>query len=218
MTDKQFINIILILVFGLTVSCNSSQTSATTTTTTTVPIKNYFKTNGEIMLKLYKSVNNEMLYWETWNTAKSNVVVHWGKLGDIGENKAIHKNLPRELQAEINNSIEAKVKEGFREIPFEEQYTLQINFRLKTWGNEKDLDRREEVRNIVTDHLGWTGNGRCDDGDIGSGEMSLFAEVIDPYLAIKTLTKEFKDKNISDEYYFTIIKGNRVIKDKIKPE
>lgn len=170
------------------------------------------------MLKLYKTVNKETQYWETWNTDKTNAVIHWGKLGDTGESKDIQKNSATELQNEINNSIELKIQEGFKEVPIDDQYTVQINFKLKTWGNEKDLDRREEVRNIVTEHLGWTGNGRCDDCDIGSGEMSLFADVIDPYLAIKTLTKEFKDKKITDEYYYTIIKGDSTIADKVKPE
>jgi hypothetical protein len=110
------------------------------------------------------------------------------------------------------------MKEEFKEVPYDEQYTLRINFTLKTWGTTKDLDRREEVRNIVTENLGWTGNGRCDDGDIGSGEMSLFADVIDPHIAIKTLTTEFKDKNITEEFYFTITKGDNTIEDNIKPE
>ena len=197
------------------VSCNSPQT---TQTKTLVPTKNYFKSDGEIMLKLYKTVNNETLYWETWNTDQTNAVIHWGKLGYAGDNKGIQKNSATELQNEINNSIELKKREGFEEVSLDNQYTVQINFKLKTWGSEKDLDRREEVRNIVTEHLGWTGNGRCDDGDIGSGEMSLFADVIDPHLAIKTLTKEFKNENITDLYYFTIIKGDSIIADKIKPE
>jgi hypothetical protein len=215
MTNKTLIYIIATLLFGLTFSCNSQKT---TDSKTTVPVKNYFDNNGEIMLKLYKKINNEILYWETWNTNEKNAVIHWGKLGDTGENTDIQKDSQTELQNEINNSIELKKQEGFHEIPLDDQYTLQINFKLNTWGSSKDIDRREEVRIIVTEKLGWTGNGRCDDGDIGSGEMSLFADVIEPYLAIKTLNKEFKDKNITDEHYFTIIKGDSIIADKIKPE
>ena len=67
----------------------------------------------------------------------------------------------------------------------------------------------------MTDHLGWTGNGRCDDGDIGSGEMTLYADVVDPYLAVKTIPKEFKNKNISEQYYFTITQGDKVIAEKV---
>ena len=196
------------------VSCSSSQISETKTLE---PTKNYFKNDGEIMLKLYKTVNNETQYWETWNTNKTNAVIHSGNLGETGASKNIQKNSATELQNEINNNIELKIQEGFKEVPIDDHYTIQINFKLKTWGNEKDLYRREEVRNIVTENLGWTGNGRCDDGDIGSGEMSLFAEVIDASLAIKTLTKEFKDKNITDEYYFTIIKDDSTITDNNKP-
>jgi predicted DNA-binding WGR domain protein len=215
MTEKNIINIISTFLLGIVVSCSSSQTNNIKTSVST---KNYFDNNGEILLKLYKTVNNETLYWETWNIDKTNAVVHWGKLGNTGENIDIKKDSQAELQNAINNSIDSKKQEGFKEIPIDDQYTLQISFKLKTWGTAQDLDKREEFRNIITDHLGWTGNGRCDDGDIGSGEMSLFADVIDPRLAIKTLTKEFKDKNIIDEHYFTIIKGDSIIADKIKPE
>jgi predicted DNA-binding WGR domain protein len=216
MIDKKIINSILTILVGLLVSCNLLQSGDKKSTL--IPTKNYFKSDGEIMLKLYKTDNSEIQYWETWSTDKKNAVIHWGKLGELGQFIEIQKSSSTELQNEINKRIEAKMKEEFKEVPYDEQYTLRINFILKTWGTTKDLDRREEVRNIVTENLGWTGNGRCDDGDIGSGEMSLFADVIDPHIAIKTLTTEFKDKNITEEFYFTITKGDNTIEDNIKPE
>jgi hypothetical protein len=79
------------------------------------------------------------------------------------------------------------------------------------------LDRREQIRNILNEHLGWTGNGRCDDGDIGSGEMTLYADVVDPFIAVKTISQELRRKKVEDEYYFSITQGDKIFAKKIIP-
>jgi hypothetical protein len=84
-------------------------------------------------------------------------------------------------------------------------------------GAPEDLDRREKYRNFINEHLGWTGNGRCDDGDIGSGEMTLFANVVDPYLAIKTIPSDLLQNGVKEDYYFTISQGDKTIAEKILP-
>lgn len=102
---------------------------------------------------------------------------------------------------------------GMKKYPFTNIFAVTINFKLKTWGANADLERREEVRKIVTENLGWTGNGRCDDVEISNGEMSLIADVVDPYVAVETLTKEFQTKKIEDEHSFTISQEGSIIVD-----
>ena len=94
---------------------------------------------------------------------------------------------------------------------------MAITFKLKTWGTPEDLDRREKYRNFINEHLGWTGNGRCDDGDIGSGEMTLYADVVDPYLAVKTIPSDLLRNGVKENYYFTISQGDKTIAEKILP-
>jgi hypothetical protein len=179
--------------------------------------KNYFDSSEHVFIKLYKRQDSTFLYWETWNVDDKNATAHWGQLGSLGEQEKIGAASHSDFKHKVNSLITDKISEGYDEIPFEEQFTVAVTFKLKTWGTPKDLDRREEIRNILTEHLGWTGNGRCDDGDIGSGEMTLFADVIDPFLAVKTIPKEFKVKNVNDEYYFTITQGDKTIAEKIIP-
>lgn len=179
---------------------------------------NYFDESGEILLKLYKKTEEGTQYWETWNTDKENAVIHWGELGLTGDDASIEADSHQELKNKINSLIEEKKKEGFKEVPIDEQFTVLISFKLKTWGTTADLDKREEIRSIVTEHLGWTGNGICDDGEIGSGEMTLFADVIDPYVAIKSITKEFQEKKIAEKPTFTILQGEKVIEQDITKE
>jgi hypothetical protein len=195
---------------------NYSQ-SGQTKTVHEIKLKNYFDSREQVFVKLYKTKGKEVLYWETWNIDPTNATTHWGLLGNTGESENVGAKSHLEFRTKINTLIGQKIKEGYTEIPIERQYTLTVTFKLKSSGTTQDLDRREEIRNTLTEHLGWTGNGRCDDGDIGSGEMTLFADVIDPYLAIRTIPKEFKSKNITEEYYFTVLLGDKIIAEKIKP-
>jgi hypothetical protein len=40
--------------------------------------------------------------------------------------------------------------------------------------------------------LGWTGNGNCDGGDIGSGTMNVWSLVVNPYLAAEAILDELR--------------------------
>ena len=78
------------------------------------------------------------------------------------------------------------------------------------------MSRREEIRSILTEHLGWTGNGRCDDGDIGSGEMTLYADVVEPYVGVRTILEELKVKGVKERCMFTITQGDSVLHENYK--
>jgi len=180
--------------------------------------KNYFDSSEHVFIKLYKKQDSIFLYWETWNVDDKNATAHWGQLGSLGEHGKISGVSHTDFKDKVNSLIADKISEGYNEIPLEKLFTIAVTFKLKTWGTPKDLDRREEIRNILTEHLGWTGNGSCDDGDIGSGEMTLYADVVDPFLAVKTIPKEFKSKNVTEEYRFTITQGDKTVAEKIIPE
>jgi hypothetical protein len=171
----------------------------------------YFDEDGQILLKLYKKTDKGYLYWETWNTDDKTAEIHWGQLGQTGEEKELKTSSYKELKIKLKEQIEKIIKEGYAEIPLEDQYTIALTFKLGSWGTPKDLDRREEIRSVLTEHLGWTGNGRCDDGDIGSGEMTLYADVVEPYVAVKTIIEEFKLKGITESCEFTIFQGESLL-------
>jgi hypothetical protein len=182
-----------------------------------MPQKDYFDGREHVLVKLYKRHDSTFMYWEIWNIDDKSAITHWGVLGSIGEHKGVKASAHSEFKKTVNSLIAEKKAEGYREISLNNQFTVAVTFKLKSWGTPEDLDRREELRNILTQHLGWTGNGRCDDGDIGSGEMTLYADVIDPYLAIRTIPKEFKTKNVKEDYYFRISQGEKTIAEKILP-
>ncbi len=171
----------------------------------------YFDDKGEIFLKLYKKEETSYLYFETWTTNGNTAVIHWGRLGTKGESKELKATSNSDLKTKLNIVISKMVSDGYAEIPIDHQYTIAITFKLSSWGTTQDLERREQIRSILTEHLGWTGNGRCDDGDIGSGEMTLYADVIEPYVGAKSIKEEFKLNNVTESYQFTIIQGDSVL-------
>ena len=208
--------LILIVITSALSSCGQPPTSKNKSTKN-IAVKNYFDSRDQILFKLYNKTADGVFYWETWNNDDKTAVVHWGLLGSYGEHRKVTTENISALKDSINSLITDKIKEGFSEISNDKQFTLAITFKLKTWGTPEDLDRREKYRNFITEHLGWTGNGRCDDGDIGSGEMTLYADVVDPYLAIKTIPNDLLRNGVKEDYYFTISQGDKTIAEKILP-
>ena len=64
---------------------------------------------------------------------------------------------------------------------------------------------------MVSQNLGWTGSGRCEGGEIGSGEMRLFADVINPYMAIKSILIEFNYREVPEKPTFSIMYKDEII-------
>src|SRR5690606_19910390 len=40
--------------------------------------------NSNSMLKLYKLIDNQLHYWETWDKDEKSAIVHWGIVGQRG--------------------------------------------------------------------------------------------------------------------------------------
>ena len=211
------VNFLILLVFAFSISSCGQASTSQKKSTEKIPVKDYFDNQNQILIKLYKKSQDGILYWETWNNDDKTALVHWGLLGAYGEQKPITTKSLLSLKDSVNYLIAEKINEGFSEISTERQFTLSITFKLATWGSSEDLNRREKYRNIITEHLGWTGNGLCDDGDIGSGEMTLYAEVVDPYTAIKTIPPDLLRNGVREDYHFTILQGDKIIAERILP-
>jgi len=49
--------------------------------------------NSNSMLKLYKLIDNQLHYWETWDKDDKTAIVHWGIVGQIGQDKEVKSGL-----------------------------------------------------------------------------------------------------------------------------
>lgn len=142
--------------------------------------------SGIVMTKLYKNSNGVINYYEAWDNDKE-VIVHWGELGQVGEMKTIGVPAGKSAEGVIEEELTVARSQGYKEIDSQGHKTFVIQYKTETWGDEKDLEKRYKVENLVNECLGWTGNGHCDGGQIGSGSMEIFAYVIDPRIACRNL-------------------------------
>jgi hypothetical protein len=146
-----------------------------------------------MMLKFYNSTPQEVLYWEAWSE-RGQLAVHEGKLGTKGKSRLVRPPKGMTLDLFLASLAEEQRKAGFAEIAHDDHHWIVVQYQLETWGSAKNLDKAVKVENLLNECLGWTGNGHCDGNEIGSGEMEVFAVVVDPKLGAETIIAELKKK------------------------
>ena len=57
------------------------------------------------MLKLYKNINNELHYWETWENNKNTSTIHWGIVGHAGETKTIKSSFLKDYTKKYKKKL-----------------------------------------------------------------------------------------------------------------
>ena len=65
------------------------------------------------MLKLYKQINKEIHYWETWYKDNKTGIVHWGVVGQRGEDKEVKSKFLSGFRKEIQKEIDKMVDDGY---------------------------------------------------------------------------------------------------------
>jgi predicted DNA-binding WGR domain protein len=150
------------------------------------------------MLKLYKQVDNEIHYWETWDKDEKTGVVHWGVVGQRGQDKEIKSGFFSNFRKEIQKEVDKKISEGYDEIEEDNLFTLLIEFQVEGMGTPEDVEKRTRLQNKMDGVLGWTGLGHCDGGSIGSGTMEVCCFVVDFDIAKKVIETKLKDTEFAD--------------------
>lgn len=150
------------------------------------------------MLKLYKLIDSQLHYWETWDKDEKSAIVHWGIVGQRGQDKEVKSGLFSNFRKEIQKEIDKKIADGFQEIDIDERYTLLIEFKVDEIGTLGDIEKRTRLQDRMDSTLGWTGLGHCDGGSIGSGTMEVCCFVIDFDIAKKIIEQDLKDTEFAD--------------------
>lgn len=136
--------------------------------------------------KLYKNTPEGLLYWETWEVAEI-IIIHKGVVGQRGTTKRLPNDAPSRnyVAAEARQRLD----EGYAVVGSEDHATVIVQYRTDGWGSEADLRKREAVQESLDSALGWTGLGHCEGGDIGSGTMNIFCEVVDADVAVPEIVR-----------------------------
>ncbi|MBK9486978.1 MAG: hypothetical protein IPO01_17895 [Chitinophagaceae bacterium] len=150
------------------------------------------------MLKLYKRVENQILYWETWDKDEKTGIVHWGVVGQRGEDKEIKSRLFSNFRKTIQKEIDERIKEGYSEFDDDNLAFLEIEYIIDGFGTDEDLDKRHRLEEKMDEVLGWTGLGHTDGGSIGSGTMEVGCIVVDFDIAKKVIENSLTNTEFSN--------------------
>jgi predicted DNA-binding WGR domain protein len=145
------------------------------------------------MLTLYKRTSRGTLFWQVWRDS-GQLAINEGKVGSRGKARLVRPPRGTALKQFQNSLEKEKRAEGYAEVSDNAHHWIVVQYKLKTWGSPKDLDKAEKLEFLFNECLGWTGNGHCDGNDIGSGEMNVFCVVLDPKLGAKTIVAELKSR------------------------
>lgn len=149
------------------------------------------------MNKLYRKAEDGIHYWETWEVDGVHTV-HWGKVGERGQEKEFRNFLLRSAAKTVQAQIEEKTAEGYEELPEEEWQSLLIEYAVSGMGSPTDLDKRHRLEERLNETLGWTGLGHCDGGSKGSGTMEVCCLVVDFEVAAKVIEADLQGTEFAD--------------------
>ena len=150
------------------------------------------------MLKLYKLIDNELHYWETWDKDDKTAIIHWGIVGQRGQNKEVKSGLFSNFRKSVQKEIDEKIKEGYTELEDDKVSFLEIEYVIDGFGTEQDLVKRHRLEEKMDEVLGWTGLGHCDGGSIGSGTMEVGCAVVDFEIAKKVIADNLKNTEFAN--------------------
>ena len=100
---------------------------------------------SDFMLKLYKNIDGELHYWETWNSDKKTAIIHWGKVGQKGTDKEVKNRLSTNFREIVQKEIDEKIIEGYTEFDENKLSFLEIEYKIDGFGSEEDLDKRHRL-------------------------------------------------------------------------
>lgn len=145
------------------------------------------------MLKLYKRIDNQLHYWETWDKDEKTAIVHWGIVGQRGQTTEVKSGLFSNFRKLVQKEIDKKLQEGYAVFDEDNYAFLEIQYKIEGFGTDQDLDKRHRLENKMDEVLGWTGLGHTDGGSIGSGAMEVGCMVVDFDIAKKVIEEKLKD-------------------------
>lgn len=145
------------------------------------------------MTTYYKSIDNKLHYWKTWNKDPKTAMVHWGKVGSKGQTKEVKSSFFKSHTSKIRKEFEQQCTNGYA--AFDEAYykPLEIEYKIEGFGTEQDLDKRHRLEEKLDLIMFWTGLGHTNGGSIGSGTMEVGCSVVDFEIAKKTLVMHLKN-------------------------
>lgn len=141
---------------------------------------------------LYKKIDNELHYWEAWKTKGEQGLVHWGKVGEEGQDKEV------DFQEIILVEVLEKIEDGYSRIEAKDQSVLLIQYKIDRMGTGVDLNKRSKLQAHIGEILSEVGLGSCDDGSQGNGTMNVRCLVVDVDIAKRVIEEDLFETEFDD--------------------
>jgi hypothetical protein len=150
------------------------------------------------VLRLYKKQGDALRYWEAWvDEAAGTLTVHEGTVGEAGQTRTLP--LPPDEEdpdMALAQLAEPLVDAGYDEPDPEAMAPLVLQYPLEERGSAHDFEMRHTVEELLTEHLGWTGNGEVEGAETRPGRMNVFCRVMDPEVAVRTLVEALEGEDL----------------------
>lgn len=150
------------------------------------------------MTKLYLRENGRITrYREAWIHG-SNIVEHWGPLGQRGAASDTPRDRNLSDEQNIARCLDPWRAQGYAPIERHEEWLIEVIYRVNGFGTVVDLDKRHRLEDRLNETLGWTGLGRVDGGSIGSGTMEVGCYVVDAELGRRVIEADLRGSEFED--------------------
>ncbi|MCP3099673.1 hypothetical protein LZ198_12420 [Myxococcus sp. K15C18031901] len=160
------------------------------------------------MLKLYKKEGGSLRYWEAWVHERV-LTLHWGTVGEVGEQKELpippEEEDPELALAEAAGPL---VDDGYDEPDPDAMDTLIVQYDVEGPGSGHDLEKRVAVEELLTDALGWTGNGEVEGGEQGDGHLRVHCRVMDADAAVRAVELALDSEDLIDGATVWVARGD----------
>ncbi|MFY0526785.1 hypothetical protein ACN28I_27800 [Archangium gephyra] len=157
------------------------------------------------MLRLYKKEGDTLRYWEAW-VYEATLTVHQGVVGEMGEQKDTPVPADEDPDMVIAQAAEPLVDQGYDEPDPEAMVPLVVQYALQGKGSGQDFQKRHSVEEVLTDALGWTGNGEVEGGETQPGRMNVFCRVMDLDIALRTFLEVLDDEELLEGAFIALVR------------
>jgi len=157
------------------------------------------------VLRLYKKEGDTLRYWEAW-VHEDTLTVHLGVVGEMGEQRDTPVPADEDPDMVVAQAAEPLVDQGYDEPDPEAMVPLVVQYALQGKGSGQDFQKRHSVEEVLTDALGWTGNGEVEGGETQPGRMNVFCRVMDPDIALRTFLEVLDDEELLEGAFIALVR------------
>ncbi len=162
---------------------------------------------GLTLLKLYKKEGDRLRYWEAW-VHEGVLTTHWGFVGEVGEQKDVPLPPEEDPDFAIADVAGPLIEEGYDEVEPDSLSTLIVQYPIEGKGTGHDVEKRVAVEELLTDALGWTGNGEVEGGELREGHLRVYCLVMDEKAGVYTVLEALDSEDLADDVSVLVARGD----------